>query len=162
MIAREKGKSSWWKWTASVVLCLAALMLVMGAARLPEPQRSAGEPVPTAAAALSAVDERERRYQADIAALERLTEQEMLDETSRADAVKQLRVLVERHQCETQLAAALRAAGYAEPLVVLENGSLTVALTESELADGGRVLSLCLSHAPVEARNVRIITGRAE
>lgn len=162
MIMPEKKKSCWWKWAASAILCAAALLLVLGAVRLPEPQRGEATPAPTAVSALGAVDERERRYQADIAALERLTMQEGLDEASRADAAKQLRVLVERHQAETQLAAALRAAGYADPLVVLENGSLTVALTESELTDGGRVLSLCLSHAPVEARNVRIITGRAD
>lgn len=158
---RKKKQSNWWKWAASGVLCAASLLLVLGSIKAPLPSSAKATPAPVVTAQ-SSLDERESRYQADIAALERLVAQEKLDEASRADAAAQLRVLVERHQSEAQLTAALRAAGYQDPLVILENGSLTVALTEIELTDGGRVLSLCLSHAPVEARNVRIITGRAE
>lgn len=118
----------------------------------------AGSPAPGAS---SPAAQQEAAYQADVAALQALARDESADAQARADAGAALAALVERHGLQADLTAALQALGYAPCLALYQNDALTLMLAAERLdsAQSAAILSLCLTHLPVRAENVRIVTG---
>lgn len=107
-------------------------------------------------------DKRELAYDKDVATLEALIANESADAQTRTQAGERLARMVSDHQCELGVEAALRQAGFAPCLVLMQNGSLTVMVGEHELTgtQSVTILSVCVAHADVEIQNVRIMTGQ--
>lgn len=165
MTTQPKPKKAW-RW-ARLLLALCALLLLLGMA-LPvlrgaqqDPTATPTASVPIARPTLGPVAQREAAYQADVAALQALARDEAADAQARADAGAALAALTERHGLQADLTAALEAMGYAPCLALYQNDALTLLLAAPSLdgAQTAQLLSLCLTHLPVRAENVRLVTG---
>ncbi|MBQ7867294.1 MAG: SpoIIIAH-like family protein [Clostridia bacterium] len=102
---------------------------------------------------------RERAFETDAQALERLTQSE--DEAVRQQAARQLEILVKEHQAELAIEEALQQSGMETAFVIAMNGSVTVALFSEQAAEknSAMILALCMAHADVGAENVRIMSA---
>ncbi|MBR3875025.1 MAG: SpoIIIAH-like family protein [Clostridia bacterium] len=102
---------------------------------------------------------RERAFEADSQALERLTQSE--DETVRQQAARQLEILMKEHRAELAIEEALQQSGMETAFVIASNGSVTVALSSEQEAqkNSAMILALCMAHADVVAENVRIMSA---
>ena len=104
---------------------------------------------------------REIAYEKDLAKLEKLLENNALQEETRQQAASQLARMIDQHQLELGLEEALTNAGFAPCLVLMQNDALTVAVSASEVtaAQSAVILSICLAHTEVAAENIRIMPG---
>ena len=101
---------------------------------------------------------REAAYDKDVAALQALVESAETDESTRAQAARRLEKMIGEHQAEMAIEEALRQAGYAPKLVLMQNNALTVMLDgEVSSTVSASVLALCAAYTEVEAENVRIM-----
>ena len=141
-----------------VLLISAGVMVWMQQDVLVETEPDATpQPVPTAPRDERSV--REKAYEQDLAALEKLLESDAVDEETRKQAAQRIQRMAEEHQCELALEEAMLQAGYLPVLVLCQNGALTVMVQENLTAEqSAAVLSLCIAHADVAAENVRIMT----
>lgn len=105
---------------------------------------------------------REIAYDKDVATLERLAGNGEADESTRAMAGERLARLVSDHQSELGIEEALRQAGFNPCLVLMQNGSLSVMVSERELsgAQSVTILSVCAAHSDIGVENIRIMTGQ--
>ncbi len=105
---------------------------------------------------------RELTYQKDVEALEAVVKNMEAAPQLREDAAAQLARMVAAHQGELAIEEALKAAGFAPCLVVLQNGALTVMVEKSELTapESAAILSLCAAHTDIGVENIRIMAGQ--
>ena len=170
-IAAKKRRTNLWLWPLAI-LCVSGCVLwaaspILRVASTAQSALAAASPAPKATETPgasrepSALARRESDQQADIAALQGLARDKEADAKARADAGAALAALVERRQTESALMAALQGMGLTPCLALYQNDSLTVMLAAERLDDAqsAAVLSLCLTHVPVRAENVRIATG---
>ncbi len=123
-----------------------------------QPPATTRQPQPTAQGRRTL---REEAYDKDMASLKALTENQGVNADIREDAAKRIEQMVAGHQTELAIDEALRGAGFAPSLTLLENGALTV-MVEAQTLTGTQsatILSLCASHTDVGVENIRIMTG---
>lgn len=140
-----------------LLLVCAGWMLWRGAKA---PEAAEVPPAPTPAPTQEAENGRalrEEAYDKDRASLEALLASGAADEATRAQAAERLERLVGDHQSEIAVEEALRAAGYRPVLVLLQNGALTVMLSEDAAGSSAAILSLCAAHAGVPPEDIRIM-----
>lgn len=144
---------------------LIVLVLTAGALLLPKDAPPSPAPAVIAQPTLapqSARDARETAYDKDIATLRALLDDARTDADTRAQAGERLTLMVGEHQSELGVEQALTSAGFAPCLVLMQNGSLTVMVSEPELSgtQSATILSVCAAHTDVAVENIRIMTGR--
>ena len=159
---KEMKKAPAWGLVVRRVL-LAALVLTAGVMALAECQPQPEMHVEAAVQPTSEPDRRsvrEAAYDKDVAALQALVESAETDESTRAQAARRLEKMIGEHQAEMAIEEALRQAGYAPKLVLMQNNALTVMLDgEVSSTVSASVLALCAAYTEVEAENVRIMGG---
>lgn len=145
------------RWALLAVLAGAAAVLWQMEGRVEQKPPVPATPAPTVQNDVRL--KREASYERDAAALKALTENESADAATREMAAQTLTALVEEHQYELGLEAALQEAGYENAVVLVQNGAVTVMLGQDELNDeaGAQILELCVIHAGVGAENVRVM-----
>ena len=164
------GKNrGWFRICLLVMLLLAAALLAFRPGNWPTVSGDASigtapdpAPAPTLAPeSLTARQTREAAYEKDLAKLEKLLENNALQEETRQQAASQLARMIDQHQLELGLEEALTNAGFAPCLVLMQNDALTVAVSASEVtaAQSAVILSICLAHTEVAAENIRIMPG---
>lgn len=160
-------KRAWIRRGILLVLIAAAggLLLLSGGMKNPIDQMEVSPtpalentPQPTAGIA----DERSVReiaYDKDIASLQELMESESADEATRAQAAEQMERMIGDHQSELGVEEALRMAGFETCAVLLQNGSLTVIVSEDDMTSekSAAILSLCAAHTDIGVENIRIM-----
>lgn len=101
---------------------------------------------------------REAAYEKDLAQLRELAQSE--DEAVRRQAAAQIERMVEQHQSEWAIEQALHASGFPDAVVIAQGSSVTVLLPEGQITkeNSASILALCVSHAGVNAENVRMMT----
>ena len=97
----------------------------------------------------------------DIAALEALVNQPLLDEATREAAADQLAVLISDRQAQSTLESALSGSSLYPCVAIVSNGSVTIVTEKSAVTekDSALVLTLAAAHAGASPENVRIITA---
>ena len=102
---------------------------------------------------------RETAYDRDVAALQAILESGSADTATQEMAAQKLTELIEEHEHEIGLETALLEAGYANAVVLVQNGAVTVMIPEELLNEGSgaQLLELCVVHAGVGAENVRVM-----
>ena len=119
----------------------------------------------TAAQALSALEscrqQRDQEALRDMAALEALVNQPLLDEATRESAANRLAELVGKRQAQSALESALSGSSLHPCVAVVSNESVTIVTEKSAVTDkdSALVLTLAAAHAGVSPENVRIITA---
>ncbi len=163
-----RKKSSRWFWPLLALLVTGAVLLALSpilrlASKTKATLAAQAEPAAasTSAPRASAVAQREAEYQKSAASLTELARDESADAQARRDAGAALAALTERRALEADLVAALQAMGFAPCMALYQNDSLTLLLAAEALdaEQSAAILSLCLTHVPVRAENVRIVTG---
>ena len=152
-----------------LILLLAATLAVSVAAnrdRLVAASATVNIPVTEAAApAASALAqyrmERAQQLADDIAALEALCAQTLLDKQTREDAAEKLQTIIECRQAESALEGALSGSSLYPCVAVISGSSLTIVTEKSAITDrdSALVLTLAGAHAGISPENVRIITA---
>lgn len=121
--------------------------------------------IETAAQALSPLEscrhQQDQEALRDIAALEALVNQPLLDEATREAAADQLAALVSVRQAQSALESALSGSSLQPCVVVVSGGSVTIVTEKSAVTDkdSALVLTLAAAHAGTSPENVRIITA---
>ncbi len=102
---------------------------------------------------------REIAYDKDIASLQLLMESENADAATRAQAAERMERMIGDHQSELGVEDALREAGFETCAVLLQNGSLTVIVSEDDMTaeKSAAILSLCAAHTDIGVENIRIM-----
>lgn len=97
----------------------------------------------------------------DMAALETLCGQEIIDEQTRKDAAAQLQRLVDVRQKQTALEGALTQSGLYPCVAIVTDGSVTIVTDKTELSSGESALLLTMAktHAGVDPSGVRVVTA---
>ena len=146
------------------LVLLAVLMLAAGwmmwrhisplSAPVPSPTPS---PVP-----MQSADERqlrEKAYEEDLAALEKLLASGAADEATQAQAAQRMERMIADHQSELALEEALQQAGFSPVLVLMQNGALTVIVSTPSIQQehSASILNLCTAHTDLPAENIRIM-----
>lgn len=123
-------------------------------------------PVTEAAAApVSALQayrmQRDQEALSDIAALEALIAQPLLDASTREDAAARLQEIIDCRQAQSAMEGALVSSSLGPCVAVLSNGSLTIVTEKAEITgkDSALVLTLAAAHTGVKPENIRIITA---
>lgn len=149
-----------------LVLAAAGLLLLPGHPALPGGKEPSAPPTPfpesTPQATAQADSERSAReaaYDKDIASLQLLMESESAGEATRAQAAERMERMIADHQSELGVEEALREAGFETCSALLQNGSLTVIVSEGDMtADkSAAILSLCAAHTDIGVENIRIM-----
>ncbi len=149
----------WVRWGILAVLLAAAAWLWFAEGRT-EPHEPP-EPVQTPAV-LTPNDarlKREASYEKDVAALQALLESGAADAATQEMAAKNLAQLIEEHTSEIALELALEEAGFAGAAVIVQNGAVTVMLSDEQLTEtvSTQIISLCIAHTDAGAENVRVM-----
>ena len=119
----------------------------------------------TAAAALSPLQEyrlqRDKDALSDIAALEELIAQPLLEASTREDAAARLQEIIDCRQAQAAMEGALVSSSLGPCVVVIEGGSLTVVTGKKQITakDSALVLTLTEAHTGIAPGNVKIITA---
>ncbi len=121
--------------------------------------------VETAAQSLSPLEtcrqQRDQEALRDMAALEALVNQPLLDEATRESAADHLAVLVGNRQAQSALESALSGSSLHPCVAVVSSGSVTIVTEKSAVTDkdSALVLTLAAAHTGASPENVRIITA---
>lgn len=121
--------------------------------------------VETAAQSLSPLEtcrqQRDQEALQDMAALEALVNQPLLDEATRESAADHLAVLVGNRQAQSALESALSGSSLHPCVAVVSSGSVTIVTEKSAVTekDSALVLTLAAAHTGASPENVRIITA---
>ncbi len=162
MMGKPEKSPAWRAWLRrgllGILIVTAGWMLWRGQPAEKPPLASTPSPAPTREAA-SQRSLREAAYDKDRLSLEKLLESGAADADTQAAAARRLEQLVDSHQAEIAVEEALRKAGYAPALVLVQNGAMTVLLEPGSPADSAAILTLCAAHAGVSAENIRIMTA---
>ena len=122
--------------------------------------------VETAAASVSAVEsfrqQRDQSVRADIAALERLIDQEALDAQTRQDAAERLQAIIDARQVQSAIEGALTGSSLYPCAAVLQGGILSIVTEKSTVTDrdAALVMTLAADHGGIAPEDVRIICGK--
>lgn len=105
--------------------------------------------------------QRDQETLADIAALEALISQPLLDASTREDAADRLQEIIDRRQAQNAMEGALVSSSLAPCVAVLANGSLTIVTQKADISskDSALVLTLAAAHTGVSPENIKIITA---
>ena len=105
--------------------------------------------------------QRDQEALRDMAALETLINQPLLDEATREASADQLAALVSNRQAQSALESALSGSSLHPCVAVVSNESVTIVTEKSAVTDkdSALVLTLAAAHAGVSPENVRIITA---
>ena len=105
--------------------------------------------------------QRDQEAWRDMAALETLINQPLLDEATREASADQLAALVSNRQAQSALESALSGSSHHPCVAVVSNESVTIVTEKSAVTDkdSALVLTLAAAHAGVSPENVRIITA---
>ena len=146
-----------------LILLLSASAVCLLAAR--HEQRTQDHPdisVPVPSAAPDERSLRERAYQQDLEALEKLLQSGAADENTQLQAAQRMQRMIDEHQSEIAIEESLEKSGFDPSLVLLQNGALTVILNEKQVqADvSASILNLCTAHTDILAENIRIMTSQ--
>ena len=149
---------------------LVATLIVSGyanQARLQTASSTVEIPVKEVAAkSLSALEsfrhQRDQDARSDIAALEKLCAQEMLDAATREAAAKQLQEIIDSRQAQSALEGALTGSSLHPCVAVVAGGNVTIVTEKSTVTDkdSALVMTLAAAHAGASPENVRIITAK--
>lgn len=98
----------------------------------------------------------------DMAALEALCTQELLDASTREDAAERLQVITQNRQAQSALEGALLNSSLAPCVAVVTQDSVTIVTEKAAVTDKDTalVLTLAAAHAGARPENVRIITAK--
>ena len=152
-----------------LVLLLAATLAISGAANQERLQANA----PTVEIPVMAVStpplspleayrhQRDTDTSSDIAALEKLITQSMLDKQTREAAAEQLQRIIDIRQAQSCMEGALLNSRLAPCVVVLAGDAMTLVTAQSTITDkdAAQVLTLAAAHAGIRPENVCIITA---
>jgi len=165
MIRQEKKKPVWHMWLRRALL--AALILAAAGLWWTEGRTAhVQEPMPTVVPAPTAQNnerlKREESYERDVASLQALVESGAADETTQQMAAQKLAALIAEHQNEMGLENALREAGYASAVVIVQNGAVTVMIPQEMLNEeaSAQILALCVAHTDAGPENIRVMALR--
>ena len=153
-----KKPHDWGVWVRRGTLLVMVTAAVMLAWEKQQPASPPPEVTPAPPVRVDERMERERAFEADAQALERLAQSE--DEAVRQQASRQLEKMIMEHQAELAIEEALQQTGLETVFVIASNGAVTVALPSEQAAEkhSAMILALCMAHADVEAENVRIMS----
>lgn len=149
-----------------LIVLLIATLTLSSLARQPSPPTTVNLPVvETAAAPISPLLayrlQRDQETQADIASLEALVAQPLLEESTREDAAEMLQQILDCRQAQTAMEGALVSSSLGPCVAVLSNGSLTIVTEKADITanDTALVLTLAAAHTGVPPENIRIVTA---
>ena len=120
----------------------------------------------TAAAPLNPLQayrmQRDQDALADIAALEALVAQPLLEASTREDAADRLQEIIDCRRAQSAMEGALVSSSLGPCIAVLEGGSLTIVTEKTDVTskDSALVLTLAAAHTGVKPENIRIITAK--
>ena len=105
--------------------------------------------------------QRDQEALRDMAALETLINQPLLDEATREASADQLAALVSNRQAQSNLESALSGSSLHPCVAVVSNESVTIVTEKSAVTDkdSALVLTLAAAHVGTSPENVRIITA---
>lgn len=151
---RTPAVGAWLRRGLLIALLAAAVYLGWGIWKPVSPSKT--EAVPQSVQADGRLS-RETAYEKDRAALEELIRQS--DGALKEQASQKLLQMVEEHQNEWALEAALREIGYDQALVLVQNASVTVMIDQEQISteSAASIVALCISHTGTHAENVRIM-----
>lgn len=151
-----------------LILLLVTTLIVSGYAnqeRLQTASATVSIPVTEASAAALAPLEAYRRQRdqetlSDIASLEQLLSQDLLDAPTREAAAERLQALVDKRQTQSSLEGALLGSSLYPCVAVVEGSSVTIVTGKKTVTqqDTALVLTMTAAHTGVSPENVRIIT----
>ena len=106
--------------------------------------------------------QRDQEALADIASLEALIAQPLLEASTREDAADLLQQLITRRQAESAMEGALVSSSLFPCVAVIANDCLTIVTEKSDITsrDSALVLTLAAAHTGVTPENIRIITAQ--
>ncbi|MBE5810290.1 MAG: SpoIIIAH-like family protein [Clostridiales bacterium] len=150
---------------AFLLTLLVSALAISSLARQPSPPATVEIPVTEAAAAsVSALEayrlQRDQDTMADIAALEALIAQPLLDTATREDAADRLQEIIDCRQAQSALEGALVSSSLAPCVAVISGGSLTIVTEKADITsrDSSLILTLAAAHAGISPENIRIMT----
>lgn len=150
---------------AFLLTLLAATLAISSLTGRDSPASTVNIPViETAASPASSLEayrlQRDQDALADIAALEALIAQTMLDAATREDAADRLQEIIDCRQAQSALEGALVSSSLAPCVAVVAGGSLTIVTEKSAITDrdSALILTLASAHAGIKPENIRIIT----
>lgn len=154
------------------VLLFALLLVTLAACSLSNQHRAERDAatvslplVQTSAAPDDAISvfrqQRDDTAAADMAALQKLVDQEDLDDQTRYDAAAQLQAIVDAREKQVALEGALVNSGMYPCVAVVSAGSVTIVTQKETLSDAETALLLTMAqvHAGADPSAVRVITG---
>lgn len=151
---------------AFLILLLAATLAVSSLSGQPDTPATVNIPVTEAAAApVSPLEayrlQRDQEARDDIAALEALIAQPLLEASTREDAADRLQEIIDCRQAQSAMEGALVSSSLGPCVAVLSNGCLTIVTEKAEVTqkDSALVLTLAAAHTGVKPENIRIITA---
>lgn len=106
--------------------------------------------------------QRDQEALADIAALEALVAQPLLEASTREDAADRLQEIIDCRRAQSAMEGALVSSSLGPCVAVLEGGSLTIVTEKTDVTskDSALVLTLAAAHTGVKPENIRIITAK--
>ena len=151
---------------AFLILLLAATLALSSLTGQPAAPATVDIPVTEVAAAPVSVlqayrMQRDQEALSDIAALEALIAQPLLEASTREDAAARLQEIIDCRQAQSAVEGALVSSSLGPCVAVLSNGSLTIVTEKAEITkkDSALVLTLAAAHTGVGPENIRIITA---
>ena len=98
----------------------------------------------------------------DMAALEALVAQPLLETSTREDAAAHLQQIVDQRQAQSALEGALTNSSLGPCVVVIAGDSLTLVTAKTDITkkDSALVLTLAAAHTDVKPENIRIMTAK--
>lgn len=154
---------------AFLLILLATTLLLSGYARQQETKTASTTVnipvVETAAQQLSPLEryrqQRDQETLDDIASLEALVSQPLLDEATREAAAERLQQIIDCRQARSALEGALVSSKLGPCVAVISGGSLTIVTSKADItqSDSALVMTLAQAHAGIEPANVQIITA---
>ena len=150
------------------LLLLLTITLALGSLRQ-QPATPATVDIPVTAVSSQATTpleayrlQRDQETLRDMAALEALIAQPLLEASTREDAATRLQEIVDQRQAQSALEGALANSSLGPCVVVIAGDSLTLVTAKTDIAkkDSALVLTLAAAHTDVKPENIRIMTAK--
>ena len=150
------------------LILLLTITLALGSLRQ-QPTTQATVDIPVTATAAQATTpleayhlQRDQDTLRDMAALEALVAQPLLEASTREDAAARLQQIVDQRQAQSALEGALANSSLGPCVVVIAGDSLTLVTAKTDITkkDSALVLTLAAAHTDVKPENIRIMTAK--
>ena len=150
------------------LILLLTITLALGSLRQ-QPTTQATVDIPVTATAVQATTpleayrlQRDQDTLRDMAALESLIAQPLLEASTREDAAARLQQIVDQRQAQSALEGALTNSSLGPCVVVIAGDSLTLVTAKDDITkkDSALVLTLAAAHTDVKPENIRIMTAK--